>query len=76
MVCDFCLSECLTPILVGFTINTVFYVGRQRSMDLAFPERMYSVFSGRFHSWKSDTALNGCSQACMSVVQALLVAMI
>lgn len=45
-VCDSSLSERLTPILVGYGINTLFYVRRQRSMDLPFPERKHSVFSG------------------------------
>lgn len=58
-VCDFCLPECLAPILVEFAVNIVFYDGRRRSMDLPFPERMYSIFSSWFHSWKSDPAING-----------------
>lgn len=35
-----------TPILVGYGINTRFYVGRQQSMHLSFPERKHSIFSG------------------------------
>lgn len=64
-VCDSSPSERLTPILVGYGINTLFYVGRQRSMDLPFPERKHSIFSGWFHGWISDTPLNG--YVCMSV---------
>lgn len=44
--CDSSPSERLTPALVGYGINTLFYVGRQRSMDLPFPERKHSIFSG------------------------------
>lgn len=70
--CDSCLSECLTPILAEFAINTGFCVEPQRSMDL--PERMNSIFSGSFHSWKTDPAPKGCAHVRVRVVQVPLVA--
>lgn len=45
-VCDSPPSVYLTPILQGVGINTLFYVVRQRSMDVSFPERKHSIISG------------------------------
>lgn len=55
----------LTPVFCGLTINTVFYVGWQRSMDLPSPERMYSICRGWFHSWKSTQHIMGAQCVCV-----------